>query len=177
MSYCPQCSNTPLKPIKLESNLPAKTCLKCHGCFVNLLSYRNWIESTHIEEAVSNTKLDITADDSKNAIICPNCSTLMQKFLIQSGVKNRVDICLKCDEAWLDQGEWQLLHQLGLNDKLTKITTEPWQIRVKKKTAHDAVEQGIKNKLGQENYQKVIEFKKWMQAHAQTQLIKSLLKR
>ncbi|NVJ67478.1 MAG: zf-TFIIB domain-containing protein [Gammaproteobacteria bacterium] len=177
MSVCPTCENTPLKPYKLEPNLPAKVCVKCNGCFINLLSYRNWLDGVSSPKLASVTKAEVISDDTRSAMACPNCSRLMQKFLIKAGVKNRVDVCLKCDEAWLDEGEWQLLHQLGLNEKLTRITTEPWQIRVKQDAAKERVEEGIKAKLGDADFAKVNEFKVWLQQHPQKKLIDNLLKR
>ncbi len=40
-------------------------------------------------------------------------------------------MCSVCDEAWLDGGEWQLLEQLQLSDKLPSVFSDAWQRKIR----------------------------------------------
>lgn len=166
MSNCPNCKTTTLVPSKIEQGLPAKSCNQCSGALVNLLSYRNWLdEGGDLTSSTTFKPLDVHLEETKKALQCPKCQHLMRKFRIDSETDNRVDVCLACDEAWLDEGEWTLLKQLELQNKLATITTEPWQIRVKKEKAHQAVEKDLINELGQADYSKAQKIKAWLNEH------------
>lgn len=161
---CPSCKNTSLKPIKLQENLPARKCQECEGVLIDLLSYRAWRDGTYSEpESTQAAKIEV--EDNSKALICSKCSKLMLKFKISGKQQNKVDVCVNCDEAWLDKGEWQLLEALSLQEKLTAIFTEPWQRRIREDEIKFSQQQRYEASLGKEDYSKLIQFKEWIESH------------
>ena len=161
---CPSCKSTSLKPIKLQQRLPARQCTKCRGLLIDLLSYREWAENHIQPEFISPPKLEEVEDTSK-ALICPKCSKIMLKFRITGETKNKVDVCQSCDEAWLDEGEWELLGSLKIQDKLNAIFTDPWQRNIREESAKKAQEQRFEDLLGPDQYAKLSDIKNWINGH------------
>ena len=176
MKHCPNCHSMALKPCKIEYGLPGVSCTQCHGVLINLLSYRQWAESKVKENPQPITPLDVIVDNNSKALQCPKCQHLMNKFRIATEVNNQVDVCLHCDEAWLDEGEWVLLKHLELQNKLATITTEPWQIRVKNEQAHQAVEKSLIERVGEESYHKAAEFGSWLKLHPQKNVLLRIIR-
>ncbi len=161
---CPSCSSSSLKPVKLQSSLPARKCIKCNGVLIDLLSYREWAEKfTHKKEA--NTPQLKEVEDTSNVKLCPKCSKIMLKFRIDGSTSNKVDVCTNCDEAWLDEGEWELLGSLEIQHKLNSIFTDPWQRNIREEDAKKSHEKRFKEILGTEQYQKLSDVKEWIISH------------
>jgi Zn-finger nucleic acid-binding protein len=176
---CPSCKQDKLKPIKLEPSLAALTCNKCHGVQINLLSYRTWVENnpeTISHNATATTISENDISDSKQALLCPKCSKLMTKYTISGRHSNRIDLCSFCDEAWLDQGEWQLLKQLEINNKLTSVFTDPWQKNIRKEKEEKNYEQRMKDKF-KDDYTKLVEVKNWIIHHEYSTEIMNFINR
>lgn len=161
---CPSCSSFQLHPTKLQIGLPARRCLNCHGILVDLLSYREWSEGFTPEYAISKHQV-VEAEDNPKALTCPVCSRIMLKFRISGDTTNRIDVCTHCDTAWLDSGEWQLLGALSLQDKLTRIFTDPWQARIKKETSDASHQEHFIKLLGESDFEKLSHIKQWIDAH------------
>ena len=111
---CPSCASYNLKPTKLDFGLSARICSNCDGILINLLSYRNWLETAPDSVHVTNNT-EIIAEDNKHALVCNKCSKIMLKYKISSDTINHVDLCSTCDEAWLDSGEWTILKYLQIH--------------------------------------------------------------
>ncbi len=161
--HCPSCKSTSLKPIKLSANLPARKCLNCSGVLIDLLSYRAWRDrsSSIPQNAPSVTEVA----DNKRALVCPKCSRVMLKFKIGGAQSNTIDVCGHCDEAWLDEGEWQLLGALELQGQLTEIFTEPWQRRVRSESAEQSQRQRNKEILGEKDFAELERIAAWIEQH------------
>lgn len=173
---CPSCKSL-LKPIKLESSLPARKCIQCNGVLIDLLSYREWAENYDLKKEKNPPQLK-EVEDTLNAKVCPKCSKIMLKFRIDGSSSNKVDVCTNCDEAWLDEGEWELLGSLSIQHKLNSIFTEPWQRNIRNNEAQVAYEQRFKEVLGLEQFQKLSEVKQWIDKHPnKADLIRYLLKK
>jgi Zn-finger nucleic acid-binding protein len=158
---CPACQLTLLKPVKLEPSLMARKCTHCEGVLIDLLSYRAWRENMPDCELPELMEVE----DRKGALICSKCQHFMLKYKICDEHENFIDVCTHCDEAWLDEGEWQLLGALLMQDKLTKIFTEPWQRKIRQ----DRVEadQRARNQalLGELDYQEAERITQWINDH------------
>jgi len=177
---CPCCSSYSLEPIKLQYGLSARRCGNCLGILIDLLAYRDWAEDfveSDPKLGLKNTpKLDEVQDNAR-ALICPKCSKLMLKFRVDGDLDNRVDLCTACDEAWLDNGEWELLDSLALQGKLNKIFTEPWQRHIREESAEKAFQKRFEETLGHEDYEKLLEVKHWISSHSnQSDLIRFILR-
>lgn len=99
----------------------------------------------------------------------------MTKFQIGHQSNQKLDLCTGCDEAWLDKGEWQLLKQLDLYNKLPKIFTDAWQRNIRIKRKEIALDERHEKLLGKDNFLKVKEFKQWLHEQPNAELIKQYL--
>ncbi|HEY5807861.1 MAG TPA: hypothetical protein VIT67_07825 [Povalibacter sp.] len=86
----------------------------------------------------------------------------MTRYRIAGDIANRVDVCASCDEAWLDQGEWELLESLQLSLRITSIFTDAWQRRIRQETS-DETRRGVLVRLvGESGAKRVEEFRDWV---------------
>ena len=130
---------------------------------IDLLSYRawrdNWADADEPESAVSQVS------DNPKAKLCPKCSRLMLKFKVSGEQPNMIDVCTACDEAWLDEGEWELLGALALQTQLTRIFTEPWQSAVRKAQTDELRMKRLEALIGREDLARVNEMERWIESH------------
>lgn len=126
---CPSCKGSVLKPIMLADNLPERSCPDCSGVLIDLLPYRVWRENW--SGPGEHTEAPVAVEDSASAVLCPQCSSMMLKSRASNEQPNKIDVCTRCDTAWLDNGEWELLGALSLQDQLAAIFTDPWQRRLR----------------------------------------------
>jgi len=165
-----------LTPTKIDTGLPARECRACGGILIDLLSYRAWAEHYTPIGIHSKDEL-IEAEDTSKALTCPKCSKLMLKFRVSGNTKNKIDVCSNCDEAWLDHGEWELLGALSLQDKLTKIFTDPWQMNIRKSESEAAYLKRFQEALGEADFKRLSETKEWIDEHSKkADLIRFLLR-
>lgn len=165
---CPSCKTNhqqsiSLQPTTLEDGLLAQGCPSCDGALVSLLHYRHWAENADIEP-VDQCTIG-SADDSAMALKCPKCARIMSKYTISGHKRNRVDLCTHCDEAWLDGGEWLLLKELSLSNKLPNIFTQSWQSNVRKQQSENRETDTLKKQIGQQDTQRCQRFRQWLTTH------------
>ena len=166
---CPYCKTQPLKPIKLSADLPAASCLHCHGALVSLLSYRTWLDRHPVTEQLAadgQAGALVEAVDASLALSCPKCSGIMTKYRIAAGTENKIDLCVRCNEVWLDNGEWELIKSLELADKLPEILYDSWQKQIRKIQNHELKEQKFKELLGAD-YAEIVRIRNWIADHEQ----------
>ncbi len=173
---CPSCDSFTLNPIKLQSGLPARKCKKCEGILIELLTYREWAESNPEQVQKFDDHLTEVEDNTK-ALLCTKCSKMMLKYKISGTSSNKIDVCTNCHEAWLDNGEWELLGALSLQNKLNKIFTEPWQRNIRNEENEKSHERRFADLLGISDHNKISEIKKWIDTHSKkSDLIRFLLR-
>lgn len=165
---CPRCKDLELKATKLEDGLPVHGCESCGGSIVSLLYYRDWAERTinnHVE--TQNPNIEIHEEsDAQEALTCPKCTRLMTKYSISGLIKNRVDLCASCDEAWIDGGEWELLKSLKLSKKIPAVFTDAWQRKVRKEVGENKLKERFTKIIGVEDMLKADEIRSWLNGHA-----------
>ena len=86
----------------------------------------------------------------------------MTKFRISGDVTNRVDVCVSCDEAWLDQGEWELLESLQLSLKVTSIFSDAWQRHIRQESSESTRRSILVRTIGEAGAKRVEEFRDWL---------------
>lgn len=169
---CPQCKGYQLEPKEIEPGLMAYVCPKCEGTLLSLMNYRYWLDQ---QVNVEKSNDEVVTDDSDKVQSCPKCQHLMIKFQIGAGSDNKLDLCVGCNEAWMDKGEWHLLKQLDLHGKLPKIFTDAWQKNIRdtrRKTMHNNRYEQL---LGAEDFGKLNEFKQWLDMHPEKSRITAYL--
>ena len=158
---CPVCADSELRPTMIEEMLPAMACEQCRGSLVSLLYYRHWAEQ-HKPDMTSAAPAAVPAADTSTAITCPKCDRIMTKYKLVGSVANRLDLCSTCDEAWLDQGEWELLEQLQLSDKLPTVFTAAWQRKLRSEGNEATRQSMLKKSIGDQAAAKVEDFRAWL---------------
>ncbi|MCI0507305.1 MAG: 60S ribosomal export protein NMD3 [Gammaproteobacteria bacterium] len=162
--HCPSCKTTHLIPSLLEHNLPVFSCNICQGSFIEILSYRMWVDHSAPAEKKTAGML-LAVDDSKHAMVCPHCAKIMSKYQISEHTPNKIDLCRNCGRFWLDAGEWRLLQELGLYLEIPSIFNEPWQKAIRKTVSKKLREEKLLTLFGVADYQKIKEFKDWVKIH------------
>ncbi|WNO09141.1 hypothetical protein [Teredinibacter sp. KSP-S5-2] len=158
---CPQCKGYQLEPSELEVGLIACRCAKCEGALLPLMNYRYWNDNNlNVESEPSTTTM---VEDNTQAKLCPKCQRMMTKFKISAESGNKIELCTGCDEAWLDKGEWQLLKSLDVQNKLPSIFTDAWQRNIRLKQQEKSLNSHYEEKLGTEAFEKICNFKEWME--------------
>ena len=165
MASCPQCESTGLRHTLLAEHLPAHGCDACSGILLSLVAYRNWRESNPAaSDEASATDDAVAVEDSANAKGCPKCRGIMTKYRISSDVDNRVDFCARCEDVWLDDGEWELLEGLASSGHLTKIFTQPWQRKIREDLSEANHAARLADRLG-DDWDRFSKFESWLQDH------------
>lgn len=165
--FCPKCKSNSLLPTKLEEGLPVLGCSECSGSLVSLLYYRDWLERTTPDFSMdANANLSCEENDSKSAVSCPKCSRLMTKYLVAGSEKSRLDLCVHCDEAWLDGGEWRLLKSMDLGDRLPSIFTDQWQRKVRQEQVEINRMDRLRRVVGDADAERAAEVKSWLRSNA-----------
>ncbi|OUR73216.1 hypothetical protein A9Q78_04555 [Methylophaga sp. 41_12_T18] len=171
---CPSCKTNSLRPKKLEYSLPAMACFKCRGCQIDLLNYRVWREGKVTgNEELSEPIQDVI--DTKHAVLCAKCKSIMMKYKMKEGVDNRLDLCGSCGEVWLDGGEWKLLEQLNFSKLVPEILSTPWQSSIKKKEISNNIEQNYIDEIGAEDVEKIKKLRAWLSEHPKSAFVKNML--
>jgi Zn-finger nucleic acid-binding protein len=175
---CPVCKTPELRPTMIEELLPAMGCEQCKGSLVGLLYYRHWTEHHKPASAPSApaTVSELPAD-STSALRCPKCERIMTKYRLTGTVANRLDVCSVCDEAWLDGGEWQLLEQLQLSDKLPAVFSDAWQRKIRTEISERTRQDILRRDIGDEDAGKVETIRTWLSGHPAKSMILTYLYR
>ena len=166
---CYKCTNQTLSPTKLNDTLSALVCKSCEGTYLDLLSYRTWLENHPAVNDTNETLDSFSADEldnTDNALICQRCRKFMLKYRINNEHKNTINVCHTCDDVWLDRGEWSLLKYLNMQDKLTAVMSEPWQQQLRNQDRDQSFKKLYQQKLGTD-FDKVEGFATWLSEHPQ----------
>lgn len=163
---CPKCKPINLSPMKLEGKLPVMGCRSCEGTLISLLHYRDWAERFETSFDIETVELKtVEGKDTKTALVCPKCASLMTKYKITGDNSNRLDLCANCDEAWLDQGEWSLMKSLTLTQDLPDVFTDAWQTRIIEEKTEKQQYQRLVKQVGEADAEKTEEVKTWLKGN------------
>jgi Zn-finger nucleic acid-binding protein len=150
----------------IEELLPSMGCDNCKGSLVALLYYRHWAEHHKpVSQASAPATIAELPADTTNAVRCPKCERIMTKYRLTGTVANRLDVCSVCDEAWLDGGEWQLLEQLQLSDKLPAVFSDTWQRKIRTESSERTRQEILRRDLGVTDAEKVETIRAWLRDH------------
>lgn len=180
---CYSCKTEDLHPSKLDFGLPALRCQTCQGTYLDLLTYRAWLEDVaeQIAQEQSQDMANDTSefdfdelDNTENALVCQRCQKFMLKYRINNEQENTINVCHTCDDVWLDRGEWELLKYLKIQDKLTYVMSEPWQKDIRTQNQKNAFTERYQQILN-DDFGKVDEFTDWLNQHPKKAEIKHYL--
>ncbi|QNP49459.1 TFIIB-type zinc ribbon-containing protein [Diaphorobacter aerolatus] len=153
-------------PARIEETGPASyQCNQCSGALLSLAPYLDWVKGARTSdmaaaEAVSFEGAD--ASDTKRALPCPKCSRIMLRFNVLADKAHGLDFCFHCEEVWLDAGEWQYLKAHGLHTRITSISTDPYQRRLRDQAVRESALQRFRATIGDEEFNEVEKFATWL---------------
>lgn len=164
---CCGCNTGTLMPVRLDQGAgPAGyQCNACSGALLSLAPYLDWAKTQASASATPISSLEPfegNAKDSKRALSCPKCSRLMLRFNVLADKAHGLDFCFHCEEVWLDPGEWQYLKSHALHTRITAVSTDPYQRRLREQAARDAAAQRFRGVVGDEGFDEVQRFADWL---------------
>lgn len=163
---CPACKMYDITAVELETHLASFTCSHCGGNWIRDVEYKEW-RKNHGEDLPVKPGNDkaIQFTSVELARLCPDCNRILVKYKVGHDVNFTVDRCGGCGGVWLDKNEWATLKERNLHDNLYEFFTEPWQSVVRREEARRNMEFIYKNKFGEEDYERIKDFKLWMDKH------------
>jgi Zn-finger nucleic acid-binding protein len=161
---CPTCASSELRDTFLAAELPAHACPECHGALLSLIAYRDWRGSHELDEGEADAGDASHVDDSKTMLRCPACRGFMTKFRFSADAHNHIDLCDRCDFAWLDHGEWRLVEHLARSGQLAKVFDVNWQKKLREQQAKRRAEARWREQFG-DDFAKAKELRAWLAGH------------
>ena len=155
---CTSCNNGQLASAYLEGLFPCHTCSNCGGNLIILSDYLRWRDQNEDIDLSSEKPLQIEAQETSKAMLCPKTGGIMTKYKISKGSEHRLDLSPTINAIWLDKGEWELLKENGLASKLNNIFTSHWQHEIRSQESADIIKALYKEKFGK-NYTTLKEFR------------------
>ncbi len=159
---CTSCKNGFLKPSTIEGQFPAHTCTDCGGNWILIEDYVTWLERNPDYQFAENVEFESEVNDTQKALVCPASGSIMRKFRISAANRHRLDYSSAVGGIWLDRGEWELLKAEGLAGSLNAVVTRQWQNQIRENSAEQMFSNLYKNKFGIDSYEKVKEFRTWL---------------
>lgn len=159
---CPSCKTGSLRHRLLEQGLSGYSCPRCFGYLISLSPYVDWAVK-HRSDVEPADQFAPVGQDSKKALLCPKCSRVMVKYKADADASHGLDFCFGCEEVWLDGGEWDYLKAKGLHTKITTITTDSWQRKLRDEIGANVRLEKFKQLIGEQDFAEVERFRDWLQ--------------
>jgi Zn-finger nucleic acid-binding protein len=174
---CLVCENVKLEKKTLCDELDGFVCDKCSGVWIQAKAYWRWLKShgSILPEKPLSEGIDLDVEDSKGIKICVDCGHFLTKAKVGHGVLFHIDRCETCGGVWLDGNEWDVLKSRNLHDEIHLVFSPYWQREIREKMREAEYESWVKGKLGIEVYLRAKEFKEWLQAQADINVIRAYL--
>jgi Zn-finger nucleic acid-binding protein len=163
---CPVCTKNSLDSPICEGSMTVQACTHCHGIWLPGQQYWAWVEKNGRGAPWNQPDVSIASpSDSKAGKFCPQCSRFLSRHKVGHNFDFHLDHCLSCGGTWFDSGEWEALKKHQLHDEVNFIFTETWQLRRQKLETEMAHQSRIISMVGRESFDKLNEFKSWIDAH------------
>lgn len=156
-----------LVPVELEPKLSAFQCPVSNGYWIPLQSYMRWFkhQGHQVTPLPEGYKPHCDDDSGRPVLFCPESGSLLQRFRVGHGLSFRIDRSAITGGVWLDAGEWEALKSRNLHEELHLIFTSPYQKKLRSEELEQTVQETFEAKLGEADFQKVVQFKEWMRGH------------
>ncbi len=145
---CSSCRTGTLNPSYLEGLFACHTCTDCAGNLIILSDFLRWQAQNPETDLTVNAGVEIEAQETSKAMICPKTGGLMTKYKISADTEHRLDLSPTINAIWLDKGEWALLKSKGLAHKLNTIFTNHWQHEIRDNEASEVLSALYQRKFG-----------------------------
>ena len=164
---CPVCKYESLETTEIEPNLFAEVCGKCGGRWISSDNYHQWLKhhGEILPEIPTNEDGEMTIPEFEIARLCPRDGRILIKYKVGRSIPFKIDRCGNCGGVWLDANEWEILKSRNLHDELNHIFTEKWQEEVQSEQMSKNLENIYRDKFGADYYEKIKDFKAWIDQH------------
>jgi len=156
-----------LEPKELEPGLSAYECPRSGGFWIPLAAYEQWkAQRPSLPATVTENPAVPPVDDARRpALICPESGVVMLRYKAGQSLSFHIDRSPATGGVWLDKGEWEALKQKGLHLDLNLIFTAAYQRDLRAAEYEQSLEKTFQERIGQADFQRVSEFKAWMNRH------------
>ena len=89
----------------------------------------------------------------------------MLRYRVGLGLRFHVDRSPSTGGVWLDAGEWEALKGHGLHVHLHLVFTASYQRAIRSEEYRGAMEQVFRERIGEADFPRVSEFKRWLDDH------------
>ncbi len=172
--FCPKHPQDSLLVSRLVDGLSAYSCPTCSGAWIPSENYQAW-QATQVDPALRVDGVtvpinhDIVYQPSRydnRAGLCPSCGL----YLVRGKINLRqaaffVERCPGCKGIWCDDGEWEVLNQLGLSAYIPVLFTDAWQSHVRIAETEFRERLATTDKLGPEISEKLFELARLLEEH------------
>lgn len=155
---CSSCGIGKLEASYFEGLFACHSCSNCGGDLILLGDFLRWQELNPEYCLSEDEGVEVVAEETTRAMVCPLSGTLMTKYRISADSQHRLDLSPTINAVWLDKGEWNLLKEKGLANKLNEIFTNHWQRGIRENETSEMLEDLYLDRFG-EQYDKVKAFK------------------
>ncbi len=164
---CPGCKERDFEIAEIEPDLLVDICKNCGGKWIAYSNYERWLENhgDALPEIPGDADSGMTIPKFELAKLCPGCRRILVKYKVGRDLPFKIDRCSNCAGVWLEKNEWKTLKSRNLHDDLNKIFTDHWQEEVKRNRTRKALKKVYEEKFGAEDYERISEFKRWMDEH------------
>lgn len=156
---CSACKVGTLKSSKLDGLFNSHSCTHCHGDLILLGDFMQWQKLNPESDLNLEAEIGVVSNETSKAMICPLTGTIMTKYRISADTEHRLDLSPTINAVWLDKGEWDLLKEKGLANKLNNIFTSHWQRNIHDNETSEVLTELYVKKFG-EHYREIKAFKK-----------------
>lgn len=156
---CSSCKVGTLEASKLDGLFNSHSCTHCAGDLILLGDFMQWQKRNPESDLNADAEVNVVSEETSNAMICPLSGTIMTKYRISSDTEHRLDLSPTINAVWLDKGEWNLLKEKGLANKLNTIFTNHWQHNIHDEETSETLNELYTKKFG-ERFSEIKLFKK-----------------
>ncbi|MDY6805193.1 MAG: zf-TFIIB domain-containing protein [Cyanobacteriota bacterium] len=152
----PKC-NCELQPSILNDVISVQYCPESQGFWISSIDYEGWLrilpnwygEEVTLPHQYMFEDFKPSAYDSK-AGLCPECGFYLSRAKINIKRPFYVERCMNCGGIWFDNGEWEILEQLGLHTRIKEIFSTRWQTQVRHNQHEVTARVSLMEQLGEE---------------------------
>ena len=106
-------------------------------------------------------------EEPGHALNCKRCQRIILRFRYTTDTRHMLDVCVHCEDVWLQQGEWEFLKSRQLSGALPKVFTDPWQHDRRQSAQQVALADDWNERLGIELHAEAAQLRRWLDQHPQ----------
>jgi Zn-finger nucleic acid-binding protein len=167
ITNCPRCKEEKLSQHELEKNLNSSRCGKCSGVWISSAQYEQWLKlhGTNNPEKAADATVDLVSGEAHGAKFCPECKYILIKYKVGHDVGFSLNRCGHCGGIWFDKNEWEIMKSRNLNDDVHLVFSEAWQSAVREEEHKNAMDEILKEHIGDADLKEIQRIKIWLQSH------------